>query len=79
MSAPLAVATRNTSARIPWWRPSNHRIWIMKLPSSPTYATARMVPAILAMVRPGFSNWRLCTTKLIMSTATKHRNGQAST
>ncbi len=63
MSAPLAVATRYTRAMIPWWWPSNQRIWIVKLPSSPTYATARIVPAILAMVRPGFSNWRLCTTK----------------
>ena len=36
VSAPLAVATRKTSARRPWRCPSNHRIWMVKLPSRPT-------------------------------------------
>ena len=36
----------------------------MKLPSSPTYARTKSVPAMRSVARPGFSNCRLCTTKL---------------
>src|SRR5690606_38503001 len=58
-SDPLADAIRAATGIRPRYGPSSQRICTTKLPSRPTYAVANTVPAIVAIVRPGLTNWML--------------------